>query len=159
VTFRPVNMNNFDLSVTVSAIIEHDGRFLMIEEMASGAKVINQPAGHLEEHETFVEAVIREVKEETGINFTPTELVGIYRHRQPQIARTWLRVAFTGRVAGSVIPAPIDSAILAASWMSAEEIRTARRLHRSPQVLRSLEDYLAGQRAPLDLIVELPGDS
>lgn len=148
-------MNNFDLSVTVSAVIEHGGRFLMIEEMACGSKVINQPAGHLEENETFVDAVTREVKEETGIDFTPTELVGIYRHRQSDIDRTWLRVTFTGDVSGSTNPQPIDKVILAASWMSAEDIRAARARHRSPQVLQSLDDYLAGQRAPLSLINEL----
>lgn len=148
-------MNNFDLSVTVSAVIEHDGRFLMIEEMASGSRVINQPAGHLEENETFVEAVTREVKEETGIDFVPGELVGIYRHRQADIGRTWLRVAFTGAVAGSTDPQPIDKVILAASWMSAEDIRAAQTRHRSPQVLQSLNDYVAGQRAPLSLISEL----
>ncbi len=148
-------MNNFDVSVTVSAIIEHDGQFLMIEEMASGSRVLNQPAGHLEEYETFIEAVTREVKEETGIDFVPSALVGIYRHRQQNIARTWLRVAFTGDVVGSADPQPIDEVILAAHWMSAEAIRAAHAQHRSPQVMRSLEDYLAGQRAPLALIGEL----
>lgn len=148
-------MNSFDISVTVSAVIEHEKRFLMIEEMAAGNRVINQPAGHIEDSESFVDAVKREVKEETGLLFEPEQLVGIYRHRQEETARTWLRVAFTGSILGSTKPSPIDTVILQAKWMSEADIRAAIDRHRSPQVLLCLEDYLNGHRAPLTLIREI----
>jgi len=148
-------MNNFDISVTVAAVIEVEQRFLMVEEKINDRVVISQPAGHLEDDESLTAAVRREVLEETGLNFKPTQLVGIYRFRQNEVPRTWLRFVFTGDVVGNTTPSPIDDAILLARWMSESDIREANISLRSPQVLRSLEDYLAGQRAPLSLIGEL----
>jgi len=104
-------MNNFDISVTVAAIIELDKRFLMVEERVGGRSVLSQPAGHLEDDETLRAAAQREVKEETGIDFHPTHLVGIYRFRQNEVPRTWLRIVFTGEISGATIPNPMDSAI------------------------------------------------
>lgn len=136
---------------TVAALIECDGRFLMVEEHADGGLRLNQPAGHLEESETLAQAAVREVFEESGHRFVPEHLVGLYQWRHAESGREYLRAAFSGRSTGHEPDAPLDTGIVRALWMSADEIRAARDSLRSPLVLACLEDYLAGQRFPLSL--------
>ena len=133
-------------SLTVAAVIEQGGRFLLVEEReGEGPVVLNQPAGHVESGEAVVAAVIREVWEETGLAFTPEALVGVYQLRAPN-GKDYLRVCFAGTVSLGE-PAPRDPEILGARWFSAEEI--AGREHRSTLVARCLADWAAGQRLPL----------
>ncbi len=109
--------------VTVAAIAERDGRFLFVEERASGRVVINQPAGHLEDGETFLEAVVRETLEETAWAFEPRAVVGVYVWRPAHMNRTFLRVAFSGELAGHDSARPLDHGILRTRWLSREETR------------------------------------
>ncbi|MCU0841887.1 MAG: NUDIX hydrolase [Thiobacillaceae bacterium] len=141
--------------VVVAAVIEEDGRFLLVEEHTDDGLRFNQPAGHLEEGEGLLDAVRREVFEETAHHFEPEALLGIYRWRHPDKGRTYLRFAFLGQVTGYDPTARLDPDILRAAWMSADEIRAARARHRSPLVARCLEDYLAGQSHSIDLIKDL----
>ena len=106
-------------NVTVAAIVEHEGRFLLVEEETADGLRLNNPAGHLDPGESPVDACIREVLEETAYDFEPEALVGMYLNR------------FTRTL---------------------DEIRACRERHRSPLLLQCLEDYLAGRRAPLELI-------
>jgi ADP-ribose pyrophosphatase YjhB (NUDIX family) len=143
-------------SVTVAAIIEHEGRFLMIEEQAADGLRLNQPAGHLEEGEALTHAVIREALEESAHDFAPTALIGIYMSRNVSSQRgtpqaTYLRVAFAGTL-GQQHDRPLDTGIARTLWMTREELATCPERHRSPLVLRCIDDYLAGQRAPLSLL-------
>ena len=134
-------------SLTVAAIIEREGRFLFVEERdGGGPRVLNQPAGHVEEGEGLVDAVIREVREETGLAFTPGFLVGVYALRAAN-GRDYLRVCFAGAVAEGE-PAPQDADILACHWFTREEME-ARAL-RSGLVRTCVEDYLKGQRLPIE---------
>ncbi len=139
-------------SVTVAAIIERDGYFLLIEENTSEGVRLNQPAGHLDPNESLEAAVIRETMEETAHDFTPTALVGTYLSRavSPRLGQdmTYLRFAFCGQL-GQAYDRPLDDGILRTLWMSAQEIRASVARHRSPLVLQCVEDYLAGQRSPL----------
>ncbi len=140
--------------LTVAAVIEQDGRFLLVEEMANGRPVLNQPAGHVEAHETLLDAVVREVLEETGYRFIPEAVLGIYEWPRPD-GETYLRVAFRGRVEGEP-RAEIDRDILRTLWLDAAEMAAAdavvpSRL-RSGMVLLCLSDYLAGCQLPLDTI-------
>ena len=139
-------------SVTVAAIIERDGYFLLIEENTSEGVRLNQPAGHLDPNESLEAAVIRETMEETAHDFTPTALVGTYLTRAvpPRLGQdiTYLRFAFCGQL-GQAYDRPLDDGILRTLWMSAQEIRASVARHRSPLVLQCVEDYLAGQRSPL----------
>ena len=48
--------------LTVAAIVERDGRFLLVEERINGARVLNQPAGHVEDGEALLAAVCRETR-------------------------------------------------------------------------------------------------
>jgi 8-oxo-dGTP pyrophosphatase MutT (NUDIX family) len=140
---------------TVAAIIERAGRFLLVEEYADGARVLNQPAGHLEQGEDLVAAAIRETLEETGHHFTPEALVAVYLWPQPDQERTFLRFAFSGTVS-EIEPRPaLDEAILAVHWLTPNELARRADQLRSPMVLRGIEDYLAGRRYPLDLLVDL----
>lgn len=139
--------------VTVAAVIERGGKFLMVEERVDGQTAINQPAGHLESGESLLQAVVRETLEETGRHFTPQGLVGIYRWQNPG-GQTFLRFAFCGRVTHAEPEAPLDDGIIRAGWMDPEEIHRARSRHRSPLVQRCIDDFRNGVRAPLDLLVD-----
>jgi len=136
-------------SVTVAAVIERDGRFLLVEEEANGELVFNQPAGHWEPGETLAAGCAREALEETGYHFRPTALVGVYRWRYPAKDVTFLRFAFCGELTGHEAGRELDKEILRAVWMTPEEIRATQDRHRSPQVLTCIEHYLVGQRFPL----------
>lgn len=141
--------------VTVAAVIERDGKFLLVEEKADGAVVFNQPAGHLEEGEGLIQAVMRETLEETGWPFSPQALLGAYLWRNPRTQITYLRFAFIGAVESQAPQRPLDNGILRAVWMTLEEIRQAAPRHRSPQVQRCIDDFLSGRHFPLSFINEL----
>lgn len=140
--------------VTVAAVVERDGCFLLVEERTERGLLFNQPAGHLEAGESLVAAVVRETLEETAWEFSPEHLIGVYRWRPPDSDVTYLRFAFAGRLGGHDPGRALDTGILQALWLSPDEIRAGRDRHRSPLVVRCMEDYLAGVRAPLDLLVD-----
>ena len=142
--------------VTVAAICEQNARILMVEERVEGAVRFNQPAGHLEDGESLTDAVIRECLEETARRFRPDALVGIYRWRNENKGDTYFRVTFSGSCLGEETGRPLDPDIIAAHWMTPAEISQDADRLRSPLVLKSLDDYLAGKRYPLDLLVDLP---
>ncbi len=134
-------------SLTVAAVIEREGRFLFVEERdGGGPRVLNQPAGHVEEGEALLDAVIREAREETGLAFTPESLVGVYALRAAN-GKDYLRVCFAGTVAEGDA-APQDADILACHWLTRDEMEG--RALRSGLVRRCVEDYLSGQRLPLE---------
>lgn len=139
-------------NVTVAAILEQDGKFLLVEEHTSHGQLFNQPAGHLEAHESLLTAVARETLEEAAYQFEPQHLVGIYRWHSPLSDTTYLRFAFAGRALAHYPQQALDEGIIRAVWMTAEEIRANQVHHRSPLVLRCVEDYLAGKCYPLELI-------
>jgi len=141
--------------VVVAAVIEQDGKFLLVEEHTDEGIKFNQPAGHLEEGESLIAAVRREAFEETAHHFEPEALLGIYRWRHPnKPQRTYLRFAFTGQITGFDPTAALDEGILRAVWMSSDEIAETRHRHRSPLLQRCVADYLAGQRYSLDLLTD-----
>jgi len=142
-------------SVTVAAVVERDGRFLFVEEIANGEAVFNQPAGHWERGETLIDACARETLEETGYHFRPTGLVGVYRWHYPAKDVTFLRFAFCGEVTGHAPERGLDREILRAVWMTRDEITAVRARHRSPLVQTCVEDYLSGRRFPLALLRHL----
>ena len=142
-------------NTTVAAIIENNGKFLLVEEDTADGVRLNQPAGHLENGETLLQAVVREAREETAYDFTPEALLGVYHWRHPGKDITYLRFAFIGNVSHHYPEQALDEGILRAVWMSLDEMRTSQAMHRSPQVLTCVEDYLAGQRFPLSVVTHL----
>ena len=143
-------------SVTVAAIIERDGRFLLVEEETSEGLKLNNPAGHLDAGESPVQGCARETLEETAHIFRPTELLGIYLSRVQRDSTgediTYLRFAFRGELGDHDPKRPLDEGIVRTLWMTAEEIRASVPRHRSPLLLRCVEDYLAGVRYPLSVV-------
>lgn len=139
-------------NTTVAAIAEQDGRFLLVEEETADGVRLNQPAGHLENGETLLQAVVRETSEETAYRFQPQALLGIYQWKHPAKDLTYMRFAFTGSVTHHDPQQKLDDGILRAVWLSAAEIRASAAIHRSPQVLMCVEHYLAGQRFPLSAL-------
>jgi 8-oxo-dGTP pyrophosphatase MutT (NUDIX family) len=142
-------------NTTVAAIIEQDGKFLLVEEQTADGIRLNQPAGHVENGETLVEAAIREANEETAYEFTPEYLLGVYHWRHPEKDITYLRFAFIGKASNHQPTQQLDDGILRAVWMNVDEIRATQAIHRSPQVLICIEHYLAGQRFPLSVLTHL----
>lgn len=151
---RIMNERTWKPSMTVAAVIERAGRFLLVEEEAHGEIVFNQPAGHWESGESLAQACVREVMEETAHPFTPTALLGLYTWTHPRTATTFVRVAFTGDVGAPDPLRALDREIRRAVWLDLDEIRALRPRHRSPLVMACIETYLAGTRYPLTLIAE-----
>jgi 8-oxo-dGTP pyrophosphatase MutT (NUDIX family) len=151
---NPRMQNRWKPSVTVAAVVERDGRFLLVEEHTPEGLRLNNPAGHLEPGESLAEACARETLEETAYAFAPTALVGVYQAALGDT--TYLRFAFCGTL-GAFDPArTLDEGIVRSLWMTLEELRTSAPRHRSPLLLRCVEDYLAGRRHPLDLVYTAP---
>lgn len=146
---------SFRPDVTVAAVVERDGQFLVVEERAARRIVLNQPAGHLERGETLLDAVMRETLEETACVLTPEALVGVYLWHSAGADRTFLRVTFCGSVSGPDPARRLDRAILRTLWLTREQLQARAGALRSPLVLRCVDDYLAGARHPLDLLASL----
>lgn len=143
-------------SVTVAAVIERDGRFLLVEEETSDGLRINQPAGHLDEGESLVDACTRETLEETAYHFRPTHLIGVYQIRVSAKQITYLRFAFTGELDGFDETRGLDAGIIRTLWLTPEEIDGCTLRHRSRMVMQCVRDWQAGRRFPLDLIRHYP---
>ena len=145
----------FKPNTTVAAIVEQNGKFLLVEEKTDRGNRYNQPAGHLEDNETLIAAVIRETMEEAAYEFTPEALLGVYLWKHNHNDTTYLRFAFIGKVGVHYPMQELDDGILQAVWMSIDEMRDKANLMRSPQVLTCVEDYLAGKRYPLQVVTHL----
>lgn len=143
--------------VTVAAVIEREGRFLMVEEEIEGRIVFNQPAGHLEHGETLVDAARREVLEETAWHFRPQAVVGLYLYAPPASERSYLRVCFRGVCEDHEPERGLDKGILRAPWLSREDLLAERERLRTPLVLRCIDDYRAGRTFPLELLNDAIG--
>jgi len=144
------------IHVTVAAIIERAGQFLLVEEESDGRTVLNQPAGHLERDESLIDAVIRETLEETGHRFEPHALVGFYLWKSESAGVTFLRVTFCGTAVPPAKSTRLDDGIVGFHWLTADEIRRRAHQLRSPMVLRGIDDYLAGIRYPLACLTYIP---
>ena len=142
-------------SMTVASIIERDGRFLLVEEETRYGPRLNQPAGHLEGGETVAAGAVRETLEETGWHVRLTSLVGVYRWEAPDNGATFIRFTFCGDPLSHDEGRPLDVGILQAVWLTRDELVARRADHRSPLVMRCVDDYLAGKRWPLGFVTEV----
>jgi len=141
--------------ITVAAVTEDDGRFLVVEERINHQLVLNQPAGHVEHGETLLEAVVREAREETAWLFQPLALIGTYLWRNPLNGRFTLRFAFTGTVTDHKPQQPLDSGIVTTHWLTREQLIERELRLRSPLVMRCVDDYLKGMRQALESVGNL----
>lgn len=148
-------------SVTVAAIVERDGHYLVVEEHTPDGLMLNNPAGHLDPGETPLEGVIRETLEETGRRFTPQWLLGVYlsrarRAEPPQADVTFVRLAFAGTVGEPLPGHTLDAEIVRTLWLTPQELRAQAARHRSPLVMRCVDDHRAGRRYPLEAVFSHP---
>ncbi len=139
--------------VVVAAIVEREGRFLLVEEHTAEGLRLNQPAGHWERGETLLEAVRREALEETAHHVEPLALLGCYSTHYPRRDITYLRFAYVCRVGGFDAERELDDGIVRAVWLTPEELAASPVPHRSPLVMRCVQDYLRGRRFPLDFVI------
>lgn len=143
-------------NLTVASLVEHQGKFLMVEEESQKGPVINQPAGHLEPNESLSDAAVRETLEESGYHFTPRSIIGSYLWHNPDNNTTYFRTTFAGTVLFDQINPDLDAGIIQALWMTRDEIIASKARLRSPIIIDSINDYLAGKTYPLDLIKYCP---
>jgi ADP-ribose pyrophosphatase YjhB (NUDIX family) len=148
--------DRFRPSVTVAAIVEAGGRYLLVEEETPEGLRLNNPAGHLDEGESLLQAVAREALEETARVFVPEALLGVYmaRLQRPDHGEdvTYVRFAFCGTAGAPEPGRALDAGIVRTLWLTPEEVRASRDRHRSPLVLRCIEDHRAGVRHPLSVL-------
>lgn len=142
-------------NTVVAAIIEDNGKFLIVEETCAGNTVFNQPAGHLDEGESLLKAVVRETLEETAWHFEPEAITGIYLWPNPDNGCTYLRFCFCGKTTKHEPERELDTGILRAVWLTRDELMADPSKLRSPMVITVIDDYLAGIRHPLNLISDL----
>lgn len=142
-------------AITVASIVEREGRFLLVEEQTRAGVRLNQPAGHLEPGESLPQGAVRETMEESGWHVEPVALVGIYRWEAVDTGATFVRFAFAASPRRHDAARPLDAGIQRALWLNYDEIAARRADHRSPLVLRCLDDYRAGHRLALDLVQEI----
>jgi 8-oxo-dGTP pyrophosphatase MutT (NUDIX family) len=138
--------------LTVSAVVFHDGRYLLVEERAMGRVVLNQPGGHIEAGESPDAAVVREVLEETGCVVTCGDLIGTYLWIHPQTRQQFLRLVFAAEYVDCDTNCKLDESTIALCWLTRTEIENNRRTLRTPVVLRCVHDYEAGKRQADDLL-------
>jgi 8-oxo-dGTP pyrophosphatase MutT (NUDIX family) len=138
--------------VVVAALVYRDGKFLLVEEETSDGLRLNQPAGHWERGETLIEAVRREALEETAYHVEPTALLGCYTTYYARKDITYLRFAYRCDVTGFAPDCTLDTGIVRAVWLTPQELEASPIPHRSPLVLRCVQDFMAGQCYPLDLV-------
>ncbi len=152
----PAMPNRWKPNVTVGAVIERDGRFLLVEEETADGVRLQLPSGHLDPSESPEQACIREVREETAYGFLPTALVGVYMNRFVRTRTgsdiTYMRFVFTGELGDLDPDQALDHGILGTVWLTWAELQASALRHRSPLILKSVEDYRAGRRFSLDLI-------
>lgn len=141
--------------VTVATVVVSDGRLLMVEENAGGRLVLNQPAGHLEPDESLIEAALRETLEETGWDVRLSAFVGAYQWKAPDTGRHYLRFAFAAEPVRHHADRALDEGIHRALWLTPGELQAQAARHRSPLVWRTVSDFLAGRRQPLELVQHL----
>ena len=149
---NPHGEQQFKPNTTVAAVIHHNGKFLIVEELENGKTVYNQPAGHLEAKESLISAVNREVLEETGLDLAPDYLCGIYYFHRPDLNLYFLRFCFVFELNQQITAKPQDDEIIANHWLTLAEIKEKHAQLRSSMVLECIEDFAAGKHIPLSLL-------
>jgi 8-oxo-dGTP pyrophosphatase MutT (NUDIX family) len=146
---------SWNAHITAACVIEREGRFLLVEERIAGGLVLNQPAGHWDEGETLFQAALRETLEESAWDVELTGVLGIYAYKPEELEHGFLRVAFVARALRHHPQRALDNGIERAVWLTREELVAEAARHRSPMVLRCVDDYRSGRRYPLDLVAHL----
>jgi 8-oxo-dGTP pyrophosphatase MutT (NUDIX family) len=136
----------YPTDLTVAAVVELDGRYLLVEETATGKRVFSQPSGHIEAGESPEQAVVRETLEETGCTVECGELIGVYLWIHPQTRQQFLRITYAASFKDVDDNATLDDGIISVRWAKLSEMESRESLMRTPAILRSVRDFEAGKR-------------
>jgi 8-oxo-dGTP pyrophosphatase MutT (NUDIX family) len=136
----------YPTDLTVAAVVENDGRYLLVEEHAMGRVVLNQPGGHIEADETPEQAVVRETLEETGCTVSCSELIGVYLWIHPQTRQQFLRIVYTASFDSCDESLKLDDSIVSRKWLTRADIEARLKNLRTPAVMRCVQDFEAGRR-------------
>ena len=136
----------YPTDLTIAAVVQHNSRFLLVEEHAMGLAVLNQPGGHIESGEAPEQAVVREVLEETGCAIACDDMIGVYLWIHPQTRQQFLRIVYAATFVSCDESLPLDDSILSRQWLTRAELEARRKNMRSPAVLRCIEDFDKGRR-------------
>jgi len=123
--------------------------YLMVKEISDGNEVWNQPAGHLENNETLLEALTRETLEETRWHVKPIAALGISQFKAPN-GETYIRHSFSSEALYIEESYPRDRDIIDICWMSFEDIQANAKKLRSPLVLNDIKRYQTGAHFELN---------
>ena len=136
----------YPTDLTVAAVVQHNDKFLLVEEHAIGQRVFSQPGGHIEADESPEQAVVREALEETGCTIACQDMIGVYLWIHPQTRQQFLRIVYAADFISCDESLSLDDGIISRRWMSLQDLKDRKAVLRSPAVLRCVEDYVAGQR-------------
>ncbi|HET7330657.1 NUDIX hydrolase [Dyella sp.] len=141
--------------VTVACVVTDRDRYLMVEEEVNGRVAYNQPAGHLDDLESLQQAAVRETREETGWTVALTHLIGVHQWRSKEHGDVIVRFSFAAKPLSHDPRQPLDVGVRRAMWLTRGEIAALGERLRSPMVLMSIDEWLAGQRLPLSAVTSL----
>lgn len=144
--------------VTVACVVADRDRYLMVEEEVNGCTAYNQPAGHLDDFETLQQAAVRETREETGWTVELTHLIGVHQWRSTEHGDVVVRFTFAAKPLNHDPQQPLDTGVRQALWLTRGEIAALGERLRSPMILLSIDEWLAGQRLPLSVVTSLMPD-
>lgn len=136
------------LEVSAGGVVFRDGEVVVIvprRRAADGSQVLGLPKGHPDEGESLLEAAIREIREETGIQAEPLGKLGEVRYWYTREGRSVPKavVFFLFRYLGGDT-ADHDKEVEQARWMPLAEARNALSYKGERQMVALAAVYLSG---------------
>jgi ADP-ribose pyrophosphatase YjhB (NUDIX family) len=143
----------------VGAILEKDGKILLVKEAKEIAKGMwSHPAGWIDVGENPIEAVKREVKEEAGVDFEPTHILGVYSLFKKNLKQKFgitphpIKIIFIGIISDNKT-GKLHNDVSETKWFTPEEIyQMDINTLRDMDIKKMVKDYFAGKFYPLDLL-------
>jgi len=143
----------------VGALLERHGKILLVREAKSiDLGKWNHPAGWIDVGEDPLDAVKREVLEETGFSFIPEYVLGVYslvrRDLEKKLNATphAIKIIFIGELSADQISELHDD-VSEAKWFTPEAIFAMdQNTLRDADIKQMVKDYFAGKKHTLEML-------